>query len=768
MLRALQIIFILAANLAIFGQVTELDSASVGEALEVDSISFDLTSQIDSMPLVRPKVGLVLSGGAAHGFAHIGIIKYLEEIGIHIDYITGTSMGAIVGGFKAMGYNANEMTSLSASQDWSLILSTLAPLDEVTISEKEHYQKNPYFLVWSDNQLNLPNGIIGGQKMDLILSSIYCPAHFIDDFDQLPVPYRCVAVDLVTGDIVTFDSGYLGKAIRASMAIPSIFSPVEDGNRLYVDGGLRRNFPVTENIEMGSDILIGSYVGNRRKSKENLNSIVDILTLSTSLSSILDSEEQAKLLDVLIIPEVTDFSYFDFEEYQTFIDIGYKAAKSHHSELMEIKAKLDAFEPPQEIKKLNLPDAIKITKIVLHTSNQTTQQMIMGELGFKEGDIISLSQIEVGTSNVFGTNYFDKVSYNFFPYQDGIGFELVTTDKSPFKFGVNANSFQGYDASLILNAELRNVIGSPSRLHLAARLSQKPGIDLLYQNRFAKNPRILFQLRGTAEEFDLPFYIGNLKDREYTNQDSKLEVGFVRELDNKSALELSYNLRNDVLFPQVIKNDDILRFGIQSQNIALGYRNSTLNDFAFADEGRDIQMSINYTYNMKVSREAHESSTFLNALTIKNNFSSRGAFEYNHSFTHKIVWQNSLDFSLSTANIFSNQTRIGGTKRNKLETVGMSGLNAGELLVGNFGLYETKLRYQVYDFIFVSPSFAFLYGKDLLDQAYLNEREDYLVSAFGLELGVKTPIGPIILDFGYSPHRESLQTNFSVGYRHIL
>jgi len=734
-------------------------------------LSVALLSQasiIDSSQQLRPKVGLVLSGGAAHGFAHIGVIKYLEEIGIHVDYITGTSMGAIIGGFKAMGYDANQMTNLSASQDWSLILSTLAPLDEVTISEKEHYQKNPYFLVWDGEKLNLPNGIIGGQKMDLILSSIYCPAHFIDDFNMLPTPFRCVAVDLITGDIVTLSDGYLGKAIRASMAIPSVFSPVEDGDRLFVDGGLRRNFPVEENVELGADILIGSYVGSRRKSKDDLNSLVDILTLSTSLSSILDSEEQSKLLDVLMIPEISNYSYFDFDSYQTYIDIGYKTAKNQHAALMNIKNRLDAFDTPDPPQKLDLPDAIKITKIVLHTSNETTRQMILGELGFGEGESVSLSQIELGTSNVFGTNYFDKVSYNFFPFQDGVGFELVTTEKAPFKFGVNANSFQGYDASLILNAEIRNLVGRPSRIQLSTRLSQKPGIDLLYQNRFARNPRILFQLRGTAEEFDLPFYVQNLKDREYTNQDSKLSAGIVRELNNRSSIELNYKLETDVLLPQIVKNDDILRFSLQSQKIEIGYKYSSLNDIAFADHGLDVRFFTDFTFDISANREAHESALFLSELSVSNNFSSYGSIQHYHPLRKRFVWQNSINFSLSTANIFMDHTRIGGTKQNKLETLGMSGLNSSELLVGNFGLIESKLRFELNDFIYISPSIAFLYGKDLLDQAFDFTREDFLISAAGLEVAVKTPIGPVILDFGYSTHRELLQTNFSVGYRHIL
>ena len=225
----------------------------------------------------KPKIGLVLSGGGAKGLAHIGILKSLEEAGITPDYITGTSMGSIMGGLYAIGYSADEIKQIVLEADWDQLLSNKSSLDEVVFEEKDYYNRYINELNFSGFKLELPKGLIEGQKLSNLLSKLTRPVHNIEDFSQLPIPYACVAVDIETGLSVVLNKGSLARSMRASMAIPSVFTPVEIDDKLLVDGGIVRNFPVEENLEMGADYIIGVFVGNQPLKKEEIKLHVRLL-----------------------------------------------------------------------------------------------------------------------------------------------------------------------------------------------------------------------------------------------------------------------------------------------------------------------------------------------------------------------------------------------------------------------------------------------------------------------------------------------------------
>jgi len=209
-------------------------------------------------PGTRPKIGLVLSGGGAKGLAHIGVIRAMEKAGLTPDYITGTSMGSIVGALYAIGYTADDIEDIVRDVDWDAILSNEIPLNQITYEEKSYYGRYIAELPVKGIKVGLPRGLIEGQKLSERLSRITRPAHDIENFHNLPIPFACVATDIATGEPVVLNHGSLPEALRASMAIPTFFTPVEIDSNLYVDGGVVRNFPVQEAKSMGADIVIGT------------------------------------------------------------------------------------------------------------------------------------------------------------------------------------------------------------------------------------------------------------------------------------------------------------------------------------------------------------------------------------------------------------------------------------------------------------------------------------------------------------------------------
>ena len=192
----------------------------------------------------RPKIGLVLSGGGAKGVAHIGILKAMEEAGLTPDYITGTSMGSIMGGLYSIGYTADELKDIALNIDWDRILTNKVPLDKVTFEEKAYYGRYLLDFYMKGKELQLPTGVIEGQALLELFSKITRPVHEISDFNQFPIPFACVAANIVTGEPVVLNKGSLALSMRASMAIPTVFTPVKIDGKLLVDGGLVRNMPV--------------------------------------------------------------------------------------------------------------------------------------------------------------------------------------------------------------------------------------------------------------------------------------------------------------------------------------------------------------------------------------------------------------------------------------------------------------------------------------------------------------------------------------------
>ncbi len=278
----------------------------------------------------RPKIGLCLSGGGARGAAHIGVIRVLEELNIPVDCIAGTSMGAIVGGLYAAGMPIEEIERIAQESDWDSLLTDRVPRSDLPYRRK--HDPTNYFLgldVDFTDGIVLPRGLIPGKRLDLLLRSLTLNVSRLEDFDTLPIPFRAVATDIETGEAVVLAGGDLARALRASMAIPGVFSPVIIDGRMLVDGGVARNLPVDVLRQMGADIIIAVNIGSPLLEQQALKSFIAV---SGQLSRILTNRnvsEQIESLngqDVLIAPELGDIRTGDFHRCGEAIAIGRLAA----------------------------------------------------------------------------------------------------------------------------------------------------------------------------------------------------------------------------------------------------------------------------------------------------------------------------------------------------------------------------------------------------------------------------------------------------------
>ena len=191
----------------------------------------------------RPSIGVTLSGGGAKGLAHIGILKAIDSAGIKVDYITGTSMGSIIGGLYAVGYSADELEKIARKADWSEVLSNQSSLRAIVMEEKEEYSKYAVELPWVSNGFRLPSGVVEGEELWLKFSELFFPVYNIKHFKNFSIPFKCISADIETGEAVVSDSGEIITAVRSSMAIPSLFTAIEHNGKRLVDGGVVRKFP---------------------------------------------------------------------------------------------------------------------------------------------------------------------------------------------------------------------------------------------------------------------------------------------------------------------------------------------------------------------------------------------------------------------------------------------------------------------------------------------------------------------------------------------
>lgn len=379
-------------------------------------LPFFIDVSVHATEAPRPKVGLVLSGGAARGLAHIGVLKALEEQGIKIDAIAGTSMGAVVGGLYASGYKIDELEKLALNIDWQQALSDAPPREDVPFRRK---QDDRDFLVKQqlsfrdDGSLGLPLGVIQGQNLALMLESLLAHTSDTRDFDKLPIPFRAVATDIANGEKVVFRKGHLPQVIRASMSIPAVFAPVELDGRLLVDGGMTDNIPLDVAREMGVDVAIVVDIGTPLRNRKQLATVVDVLNQSITLMTRRNSEEQLAALkpgDVLIQPALAAFGVTDFGKAQEMIDAGYRATRILDARLAQLKphesqdAELNAARAPGQRTPI-------ITAIKVENNSKVGDDVIRYYIRQPIGEPLDLGRLHSDMGTLYGLDYFEQVQY---------------------------------------------------------------------------------------------------------------------------------------------------------------------------------------------------------------------------------------------------------------------------------------------------------------------------------------------------------------------
>ena len=434
----------------------------------------------------RKKVGLVLSGGGAKGMAHIGAIKIIEEAGIPIDYVVGTSMGSIIGGLYSIGYTPEQMDSMVRKQDWGFLLSDQILRKDMNMQEREADEKYVISVPFNKSAIqDLTGGLIKGQNISNLFSELTLGYHDSLDFNKLPIPFACVSENIVKGEEYVFHDGVLSTAMRASMAIPGVFTPVRLDSMVLVDGGVVNNYPVNVAKQMGADVIIGVDVQSELRPANELENAGAILSQLIDLMGQDNYLKNLKETDVLIKVNVKGYSAASFTKnaVDSLIHRGIVAAKAQQEALMELKKEIGLPADYRPIRKHTYQPVewIMIKEIHFKGLDEEDTEWVMNRCGLEENTFNSIERIEGATSIILANTSYSNISYNLLQNNDGtydLNYTLNKKNESRINIGVRFDSEE--IASLLINARTMLKSKLPAYISASIRLGKRYGAELTY------------------------------------------------------------------------------------------------------------------------------------------------------------------------------------------------------------------------------------------------------------------------------------------------
>ena len=701
----------------------------------------------------RPKVAVVLSGGGARGFAHIGALKVLEEEGIPVDIIVGTSMGSLIGGFYSLGYTAIEIEKIIKSQDWEKVLSD--NVSRNVLSKNDQMLKQRYLLSFSFSDaksVGLPQGMIKGQNVLNIFCGLAGNVPVNADFSRLPISFACVAADLETGEEVVLKDGFFPTALFSSMAIPGVFQPCQRENLLLVDGGVVNNFPTNVAKRMGADIIIGVDVRGSLKPKEELTSVDGIFN---QIIGFLGQEKDSvnnSLCNILIRPDITGYSVGSFsrEAVDTLVLRGETATLLVKDQLRELKQKFN-LKQREYSRKYVINDKWQITDINFTGSHNIDKTFLKNKLNLNLPENYSKEQIKDAIDRLYGYGGFALVYYYLTDNGNGKTLNLITVPQNIFskRIGIKANTNEA--AALLFNVTRRNYENPISYLSASAELSANPGISIVAETSKKNLPAIGIEVKGKYQKYNIYEEGDKMYNAEifYTSGNIYMYKSFLNKLNFGLGIQEEY-YSGDVFSK---KPNDAVLMSKTDRLVTNGYiyfSFDNMDHFYFPMKGMrlDAEFSLNTDFS--------DGSTLCPVLLFKMN--------------NVIPFQPdmALIFDFYSRSLFNSEypliktTMVGGEPYSQyfnyhLPFVGLPPVTVADRFV-NIALVGIRLQVNKNHYV------SLLYNMMAQGNDFDHPDNFNTIGGGGLKYSVNTTIGPIDLGIGYSKYHKTPTFSANFGY----
>lgn len=730
-------------------------------------ISFCMYAQ-NEIKETQPKVGLVLSGGGAKGFAHIGVLKIIDSLGIKVDYIAGTSMGAIIGGLYASGYTGKQLDSIFKSTDFDTLINDTFPRESKSLFERKNSERYVLTLPFDNFKLTLPSGISRGQRVYNLLYKLLLPVNSITSFKDLPTPFFCIATNIETGQPVILDQGNLAEAVVASGAFPSLFQPIDINGTLYTDGGVTNNYPINELKAKGIDLIIGVDVQDDLRDREQLKSAPEILVQINNFRTINDMKIKRKLTDIYIKPDITNFSVISFSEGKDIIKNGEIAARKKLHALIDLEKKQNLSPNRKSIK---IPDSITINTISVTGNKRYTRSYLLGKLKLKDNSKISYSTLNKGVNNLVATNNFDAFRYQLKSTPAKGVYDLEAKIKesetsTAIKFGVHYDGL--YKSAALIN------------------ISKK---RLLFKNDIASLDFIAGDnIRYNFDYFiDKGFYISiGLKSR-YNQFETLINPTFVLQEDNPLLAQLNkvdidfQDQTNQLFFQTLFAKEYALSLGFEHKRLQITTETladeTGLEKFTFENTdyyslfgGLEIDTYDNRFFPNKGLFLEGNFHWYLNANGVNQNFNSFSiakanigyAFSLNKKFSVNLKTSGGFQLGDRSTNFLN--FAFGGYGQNFVNNFdSFYGYDYISIVGNSFVKADFTLDYELFKkhHILFSGNYANIDDNIFDDGNWLNSPA---YSGYALGYSLETFFGPIEAKYSWSPETRDSYFFFNVGF----
>lgn len=752
------------------------------------------------------KFGLAMSGGGAKGFAHIGILRAIDSLGIKVDYITGTSMGGILGGLYAMGYSGNQLSETVAAMDWKRILSNKIPYNKVNFAEKDEFDKYLIEFPVENGFPTLPSSYIEGQYMGEVLNTLTFNAKHINDFSKLRIPVEMTASDIVNGGLVMQKSGSLPLAIRSTLAIPAAFAPVYIDGKLLVDGGLDRNFPIKEIKDMGADFVIGGYTGFRLFTKKEIENPMKMIYQTHAIRSVQDFHEQKKNSNILVnfVDILGDITTKDFRKHQEIIKIGEQEVKKH---LPELVALAEAQKKAGIVYEHKMIEEVKKPTIQINFSedngtvltNSSEIQTLKSLLALEIGKYYDVKTVNESIDRIFGTRLYDRVYYTYTDAPDGLIMNIfIRRAKSgAFKLALHYDNEQS--VGIIVNYTYRNSILNRSRVLATLDISERFKARVQYQKFLDDDYKFWFSTEAKftnqrSNDFILKF--GNLLDENiyispnYNHHKFNGNIAINYNVMNNAAISLGAEFNYEAIIREM---DDINRdvfdnfkkqaFQHNNWDVFLKFEQNNLNKKHYFTSGNNLQIIAKTYFGDKFKINKQEGlDTLLDYYVNPNqSFYTRSkhltTFIINENFALPITRKLAIKFNAYLGTHFGEKTRentiaflflnqkinVGGSEYNfDGFNPEFNGFKQKELPFNSIAKAGVTLQYNLLKSLYLSPSFH--YGKLSGDLSAFGKLSKNVIG-YGLQLGYESLLGPINFNVSKNDLLDNWRFYFSIGFK---
>lgn len=757
-------------------------------------------------PPERPKVGVVLGGGGARGAAHIGALKYIEEMGIPVDYVVGTSMGSIIGGLYALGYTPDELSDLIANLDWSVYMTN--SIDRAQRSNSERRRQSTYlanipfnsgalgskmtFLKRVDEEntsggsfvASLPSSFVGGSSLLNLFNSLSIGYLDSMSFDSLPIPFACVATNVSTAGAEVLRSGKFPMAIRASMAIPGVFAPVYIDGKLMMDGGLVNNFATDVCRRMGADIIIGVEVAQNLE--EDLNSLQSLPQLLNQLMTIMtvgNKYENRKLCDVYIRPDATGYNMLSFnhDAIDTMVHRGYRAATVTHDKLDSIHELLLSYGEIESTLKApkarNITrDSIIIASVSMEGADDDEMNWLLRKGGLSTEGPIKGSDVNRALNIFQGTGYYSDIECSLRPAGDTLdsatGFycydlNYVLKHAEPHAFAVGFRYDSQESASLLFHLGFNEHRCAGWRFGVTTRLGYNPRLTttLTWAGLALANVNLSYDFSRSRYDL-LDFDALTTSIRNYSHR-MRFYVSEFHLLNMSASGGFDYERVNYNQSP----TDDPRFYGrsLDRLNNAcvgifgnIGFDN--LDDTYFATKGVQLRGSAHWRYDVTTNDTS-------GVTYAKQGFGDLG-FRFKgyitpHQGRFTIIPQFYSRVLTESAFHFTYRNIVGGdmVERYVPHQIPFIGLNSPTIAEDLAVVGRVDLRYRLYDKHYLTLMANYLHSADSYNNFFsLDDYTGVRGWGAGLRYSINTAMGPVAVDVHWSDLSHKFEVYFNLGY----